>query len=208
MELLLVRHAQPVRVENSTGPADPELSETGRQQARLLATYLGDERLDAIVASPLRRAVQTAEPVAVQHGVAITVHDGLAEYDRESGEYIPIEQLRAEGLPGWQDVLTGNVHRAVGVDPYEFRAGVVDAVEDVIASHPGQTVVAVCHGGVINAYISHILHVEDPSGFFYPNYTSIHRVAAARGGQRTVLSINETAHLRGTGLRVGRLGDP
>jgi probable phosphoglycerate mutase len=208
MELLLVRHAQPVRVQDSAGPADPELSETGREQARMLAAYLADEHIDAIVASPLRRAVQTAEPLSAGHGVPITVHDGLAEYDRQSGEYIPIEQLRAEGLPGWQDVLTGNVHRAVGVDPYEFRAGVVEAVEDVIASHPRQTVAAVCHGGVINAYISHILRVEDPTGFFYPNYTSIHRIAAARGGQRTVLAINETAHLRGTGLRVGRFGDP
>ena len=70
------------------------------------------------------------------------------------------------------------------------------------------TVAAVCHGGVINAYITHILNIEDPSGFFYPNYTSIHRVAAARGGERTVLSLNETAHLRGRGFRVGRFGDP
>jgi probable phosphoglycerate mutase len=208
MELVLIRHAQPVRVQDSTGPADPELSETGREQARMLAAYLADERIDAIVASPLRRAVQTAEPVAAAHGIPVTVHDGLAEYDRESAEYIPIEQLRAEGLPGWEDVLTGNVHRAAGIDPYEFRTGVVDAVEEVVASHIGQTVAAVCHGGVINAYISHVLHVEDPSGFFYPNYTSIHRVAAARSGQRTVLSLNETAHLRSPGLRVGRFGEP
>ena len=207
MELLLVRHAQPVRVEGSTGPADPELSDTGREQARLLAAFLADERIDAIVTSPLRRAAQTAAPLAAAHGLAVTVHDGLAEYDRESAEYIPIEQLRAEGLPGWQDVLTGNVHRAAGIDPHEFRAAVVEAVEDVVATHSGLTVAAVCHGGVINAYISHVLHIDDPTGFFYPNYTSVHRLAAARSGQRTVLSLNEIAHLRGTGLRVGRFGD-
>ncbi len=208
MELLLIRHAQPLRVQDADGPADPELSEKGHEQARLLAEYLVDESIDAIAASPLRRARQTAEPLAAAKGVVVTVHDGIAEYDRESGEYIPIEDLRAEGLPGWQDVLTGNVHRAAGVDPFEFRAGVVTAIEDIIESHTGQTVAVVCHGGVINAYISHILNIEDPSGFFYPNYTSIHRLAAARSGQRTVLSLNETAHLRGTGLRVGRFGDP
>jgi probable phosphoglycerate mutase len=64
----------------------------------------------------------------------------------------------------------------------------------------------VCHGGVINAYLTHILGIEDPSGFFYPNYTSIHRVAAARSGERSVLTINETAHLRGTGLPIGLFG--
>jgi probable phosphoglycerate mutase len=208
MELVLIRHAQPRRVEVTDGPADPELSDLGHEQARLLADYLEGERIDVVIASPLRRARQTAAPVAEGHGLTVQVHDGIAEYDKESGEYIPVEQLRAEGLPGWQDVLTGNVHRAAGVDPSEFRDEIVAAVEEIVDAHPGQNVAAVCHGGVINAYLSHILHIEDPTGFFYPNYTSIHRVAAARGGQRTVLSLNETAHLRATGLRVGRFGHP
>ena len=39
--------------------------------------------------------------------------------------------------------------------------------------------------------------------FFYPNYTSIHRVAAARSGERSVVTINETSHLRNTGLPMG-----
>jgi len=208
MELLLIRHAQPVRVQDAEGPADPELSENGHDQARMLAEYLAEETIDAVVASPLRRARQTAAPLVVDRGIDVVVHDGIAEYDRDSGEYIPIEVLRAEGLPGWQDVLAGNAHRAAGVDPIEFRDGVVAAIEDIIAAHAGEIVAAVCHGGVINAYLTHILHIEDASGFFYPNYTSIHRLAAGRAGQRTVLSLNETAHLRGTGLRVGHFGDP
>jgi probable phosphoglycerate mutase len=40
-------------------------------------------------------------------------------------------------------------------------------------------------------------------GFFYPNYTSIHRVAASRSGVRSIVTVNETAHLRGTGLPIG-----
>ena len=51
-----------------------------------------------------------------------------------------------------------------------------------------------------------MLGIDDPSGFFYPNYTSIHRVAAARSGERSVLSLNETCHLRGTGLPIGLFG--
>ena len=206
MELLFVRHALPLRVEGFEGPADPELSEAGQHQARYLAEYLAFERVHAIYASPLRRAVQTAEPVAAKQSIEVTISEGIAEYDREASEYIPIEQLKAEGLPGWQDVLKGEVHSAVGVDPVEFRAGVVEAVEQIINAHPGEKVAAVCHGGVINAYMTHILGIPDPSGFFYPNYTSIHRVAAARSGERSVLSLNETCHLRGTGLPVGLFG--
>jgi probable phosphoglycerate mutase len=206
MELLLVRHALPIRVEDVEGPADPELSEAGHHQARHLADYLAFERVHAIYASPLRRAMQTAAPVAERQGVDVLVAEGIAEYDREASEYIPVEQMKAEGHPGWQDILLGGVHQSMGIDPYEFRKSVVGAVERIVADHPGEKAAAVCHGGVINAYLTHILGIEDPSGFFYPNYTSIHRVAAARSGERSVLTINETAHLRGTGLPIGLFG--
>ena len=79
-------------------------------------------------------------------------------------------------------------------------------MEKLIERFPGKRIVAVCHGGVINGYMTHILGIPDPSGFFYPNYTSIHRVAAARSGERSVLSLNETCHLRGTGLPIGLFG--
>jgi 2,3-bisphosphoglycerate-dependent phosphoglycerate mutase len=206
MELLFVRHALPQRVEGFAGPADPELSQSGHDQAQRLAEYLAFERIHAVYASPLRRAIQTAEPVAARQGIEVTTTDGIAEYDREAAEYIPIEEMKAEGLTGWQDVLAGDAQRTAGVDPHEFRTGVVGAVEAIIAAHPGEKVAAVCHGGVINAYLSHILGIADPSGFFYPNYTSIHRIAAARTGERSLLSLNETCHLRGSGLPIGLFG--
>jgi hypothetical protein len=61
----------------------------------------------------------------------------------------------------------------------------------------------VCHGGVINAYLAHVLGLGARRGFFYPNYTSVHRVAAARSGERSIVTVNETPHLRGTGLPMG-----
>jgi len=204
--LLLVRHGLPVRRELEVGSADPELSEAGHAQARRLAEYLSSEPLDAVYASPLRRAHQTALAVAERQGIEVVLADGLAEYDRDASEYIPVEQMKAEGHQGWQDILQGGVHQSMGIDPYEFRAGAVTAIEQIVTDHPGQKAAAVCHGGVINAYLTHILGIEDPSGFFYPNYTSIHRVAAARSGERSVLTINETAHLRGTGLPIGLFG--
>ena len=206
MELLLIRHALPVRVEEGEGPADPELSEVGHEQARRLSEYLGQERIDVVYASPLWRAHQTALPVAEQQGVDVLVADGIAEYDRNASEYIPVEQMKAEGHQGWEDILAGAVHESMGIDPYEFRANVVVAVEQIIADHPGQKAAAVCHGGVINAYLTHILGIERAGGFFYPNYTSIHRIAAARSGERSVLTVNETCHLRGSGLPIGLFG--
>ena len=99
MELLLVRHALPLRRELVEGPADPELSPDGHAQADHLARYLSTEHLDAIYASPLRRAWQTAGPIAARHGIAVLTCEGIAEFDRYAGEYIPAEELRAENHP-------------------------------------------------------------------------------------------------------------
>ncbi len=202
MELLLIRHGLPERRELESGVADPELSEAGHAQAQHLANYLGDEQLDAIYASPLRRAYQTAQPLAKALGQSISVVDDIAEWDRHSNEYVPVEELRAANDPRWQAMLRGEwtVHEE---SPADFRARVVAAVEALIVAHSGHRIAVVCHGGVINGYLGHILGLENPQGFFYPNYTSIHRVAAARSGERSIVTVNETSHLRRTGLPMG-----
>ena len=202
MELLLIRHGLPERRELESGVADPELSEAGHAQAQHLADYLGHEQLDAIYASPLRRAYQTAQPLAKALGQSISVVDDIAEWDRHSNEYVPVEELRAANDPRWQAMLRGEwtVHEE---SPTDFRARVVAAVEALIVAHSGHRIAVVCHGGVINGYLGHILGLENPQGFFYPNYTSIHRVAAARSGERSIVTVNETSHLRRTGLPMG-----
>lgn len=203
MELLLIRHALPVRRELDQGIADPQLSPEGLAQAEHLAQYLSTEKIHAVYASPLRRAQQTAAPLAANQGVSIVTEDDVAEWDRNSNEYVPVEELKAANDPRWQAMLRGewNVHEE---SPDEFNGRCVDAVERLIAQHSGQTIAIVCHGGVINAYLVHILGLTvNVQGFFYPNYTSIHRVAAARSGERSIVTINETSHLRNSGLPMG-----
>ncbi len=202
MELLLIRHALPVRRELADGVADPELSTDGHAQAEHLATYLSSEHLDAIYASPLRRAHQTASAVAAHRPLDVEVCDGVAEYDRLSPEYIPVEELKAENDPRYHAVLGGEW---LGVDETadEFRERVVTSVEKLIDAPAGGRIAVVCHVGVINRYLCHVLGLQSPRGFFYPNYTSINRIAAARGGPRSIVTINETSHLRGTGLPIG-----
>lgn len=202
VELLLVRHALPVRRRLDEGAADPELSEAGHAQARHLADYLaGEPPLDAVYASPLRRAQQTAAPVADRLGLAVGVVEAVAEWDRDSNEYVPIEELKAAGDPRWQAIARGE-WTAQDESAEQFTARVVDGIEELIARHRGQRIAIVCHGGVINTFLAHVLGIATRS-FFYPNYTSIHRVAAASSGERSLVTVNETAHLRGTGLPIG-----
>ena len=202
MEVLLIRHAIPIRRELESGIADPELANDGLKQAELMAQYLASEKLHAIYASPMQRAQQTAQPLASVHGLAITTVDGVAEYDKNSNQYVPVEELKAKNDPRWQEMLRGEWTSTDETED-EFIKRIVDSVEEIIANHASQRVAIVCHGGVINAYICHVLGLANQRGFFYPNYTSIHRIAAAGSGERSIVTLNETSHLRGSGLPIG-----
>lgn len=202
MEVILIRHAIPVRRELESGVADPELSDQGRHQARLLADYLAEERIDAIYASPMRRAIETASPIAEILDLPVISVDGVAEFDRHSEWYVPVEELKAANDPRWRDLVSGQ-WTAVHETEEEFIHRIVTSIEEIVERHSSQRVLVVCHGGVINAYVASILGLANKRGFFYPNYTSIHRIAAARSGERSVVTLNETSHLRGSGLPIG-----
>lgn len=195
MELILVRHGLPVRREVVKGPADPELSVEGHDQSARLANYLATESIDAVYSSPMKRAFQTAEPLSAKTSLPISIVDDVAEYDRLSNEYIPIEELRAANDERWLKLVAGGWQS--DSDTLEsFRHRVVSSLEQLIRQHASQRIVVTCHGGVINQYIAHILGIATERGFFYPQYTSIHRVVAAQNGLRSIASLNEIAHLR------------
>ena len=188
MELILIRHGRP---ERSEATADPHLSPLGHDQAARVARWLEGDPIDAVWSSTMLRAVQTAEPFAAQAGHAIRRHGGIVEFDQASGTYIPTEELKRENFAMWQAMATG----AHGVDMGAFQARVVAAMEEIVAAHAGHRVAVFCHGGVINVWAAHVLGMA-PRVFFEADYTSINRFMCARGGQRSVLSLNERAHLR------------
>jgi probable phosphoglycerate mutase len=194
VEILLIRHALPRRVENADGrPADPPLSDEGREQARRLAAWLASDPLDAIYASPLRRAAETAAPLAAAKGIEVVTAEGIAEYDAASPVYVPLEELKAADPAAWRAAVQGGLY--AGIDIEAFARTVVASVEEIVAAHPGGRVAVVCHGGVVNAWAAHVLGIPRPL-FFEPTYTSVSRFVAARSGERSIVSLGETAHLR------------
>ena len=95
MQLFLIRHGLPVRRETDDGSAaDPPLSARGRAQAQALGRWLAGERIDALYMSPLLRARETAEPLALVHGIEARVEAGVTEFDAASDEYVPLEELK------------------------------------------------------------------------------------------------------------------
>ena len=196
MELILVRHALPVRVDVAPdgGAADPGLAERGFAQAARVVAALAGDRIDAVFSSPSRRALETAAPVVEALGLPLQLEAGIAEFDSDDPSYVPVEELKAAGDPRWKRLVRGELYTA-NVDPVAFRTRVVEGVERVAAAHPGGTAVLFTHSGAINAYAGHVLG-QERSIWFGPAYCSITRIAAARDGRRGVISLNETGHVR------------
>jgi len=197
MDLLLIRHAEPVRIgpgEGGGGPVDPPLTERGREEAERLAAWLALEPLDAVISSPLRRARETAQPLAHAYGLEVEVHDGLVEYDARADHYIPAEELKRTGDERWHAMLEGRWEEFGGEPPERFRARIVPTIDELIQRFAGARVAVVCHGGVINVYLAAMLGL-DRHLWFEPGYTSISRVIASRSGPRSLATLNETSHL-------------
>ena len=82
MQVLLVRHALPLRSEHGQG-SDPDLSEEGVAQIARLPEALARFPISRVISSPQRRAVQTAEPVAAARELSVEIDERFAEYDRD-----------------------------------------------------------------------------------------------------------------------------
>jgi broad specificity phosphatase PhoE len=195
MELILVRHALPERVENVEGVADPGLQPLGWEQARRLADWLGREHIDHIAVSPKRRAIETATPLAERLGMTPEVVPGFSEIDRSSNTYIPVEEMKRENNAHWQAIMKGDWASVGYHDPAEFHREVVAARDELLERFGDHRVVVVAHGGTINAIVSSYLGFESPRFVFDFGYTSITRAGKGYTDRIIVRSLNEMAHL-------------
>jgi probable phosphoglycerate mutase len=192
MQVLLVRHALPLRSEHGQG-SDPNLSDEGIAQIARLPEALARFSITRVVSSPQRRATQTAEPVAAARGLPLEIDDRFAEYDRDLAAYIPVEQIRAENPKEWARLVQGHLPSAVDEDA--FRARVLAAVADLVsAGDPEDTVAVFSHGGVINLLLHEILGTARILSF-QVDYASVTRLLYSRSGQAMVASVNTTEHV-------------
>ncbi|KWX22720.1 phosphoglycerate kinase [Mycolicibacterium wolinskyi] len=192
MQLLLVRHALPLRSEPGQG-SDPVLSEVGAEQAGRLPAALARFPISRVVSSPQRRAIQTADPVAAALGLSVEIDDRLAEYDRDMSHYVPIEDIAKENPEELARLVNG--HLPSGVDEGAFKARINAAVADLVAAGDHDDTVAVfSHGGVINVLLHEILGTERLLSF-HVDYASVTRLLSSRSGKLAVASVNGTEHV-------------
>lgn len=200
--ITFVRHGQQDVPRVDFTPAlwtDPPLSERGRRQAKAVGDALSVEPIDAVLCSHLARAAQTAAAVAEPHGLETVVYPELREVEtyRDVPDGVKLEDVLPPVM--WHGVQQ-RFERELrwDVSPFsessaEFRARVVTTVEGIFALHPGRHLAIVCHGGVINAYLGHILGLEVDM-FFRPAHASVSRVLIG-DGRRVIHTLNELHHL-------------
>jgi probable phosphoglycerate mutase len=189
--VLLVRHGLP----GGHMVVDPGLGEVGIRQARRLANWLSWDPPAAVVSSPYRRAAQTAEIVAEGIGLTVRHNRDLREWSSGLPHYVQPEKIAdtdrgiafAEGR--FDDFVPPH-------DTQRLRNRMIGVLTEIGRDWPGQTVVAVSHGGAINNVLAHI--IGGPSVFFVnPGYTSISQIDVMPSGRLVLVSVNETGHLVG-----------
>jgi probable phosphoglycerate mutase len=151
--VLLLRHGQSTwnAMGRWQGQADPPLSPLGEAQARAAAEVL--EPFDAVVASDLRRARRTAEIIAeASGGGPVEIEEGLREADVGPWSGLTRDEIE-QRWPGW---LAAGRRPPEAERPAEIAARVVAALEHVHAAHPGASVLAVTHSGVVRYLEGHL----------------------------------------------------
>ena len=189
MQLLLVRHALPLRSEAGRG-SNPDLSAEGIEQARRLPDALKRFPISRLVSSSQRRAIQTGEPVSAALGLPIDVDERLCEYDVDLAHYTPIEEASKEDL---QRLMDG--HLPGGVDEAAFIDRVMAGIGDVVAAaEHDETVAVFTHGGVINAVVHQTM--ETPKLLCAQvDYAGVTRLLFSRRTGLGVAGINSIEHV-------------
>ena len=205
MKLILVRHGQTLwnREKRAQGVSDIALSNRGRAQADSLARSLRDERIDAIVSSPLKRALQTAEAINRFHHLPIEPEEDLMELNMGDFEGIVFREMmknHGDFLKRWAED-PASVVMPGGESLTELQERAWSAVERIIVK-PGTTLLAAHNFTIMTILckikelnLSHLrkVHVDVASKTF----------VEFKNGRGNVVLFNDIGHLAGCENVIG-----
>jgi probable phosphoglycerate mutase len=192
---LLVRHGQ----TPTTGKVLPgrapglHLADAGRAQAQLAAERITAlNRVDAVYASPLERARETAAPIGAARGLKVVVDKGLLECD--FGEWTGAELKKLMKLPEWSSVQRSpSTFRFPGGESFlEMQGRMLGTIDRLRAAHDGGVVVCVSHADTIKAAVAHAMGTHiDLFQRIVISPCSVTAIAYSAGGP-VVLTVNST----------------
>ena len=198
--LIAIRHGEtPWNVDaRIQGQRDIGLNDNGRWQARRVGEALAGEAITAIYSSDLERAHATAAHVADKVGVAVIPHRGLRERSFGMFEGKTFDEIHAnwpEHAQNWRKRIPEWQPPEGGESLLELRARVTRTLQELAERHPGEQIVVVAHGGVLDALyrVATGQEVNSPRTWELPN-GAINRLLWTHQGF-TLVGWSDTSHL-------------
>ena len=201
--LVLIRHGETEwnRQGRYQGHADSPLTDRGRAQARALAGALAGESFGAFYSSDLGRAVKTASIIAdrvgrrfltdrrlrEQHYGLMQGHGERRARELDPGFFESLENGNAEYAPRGGESRRQRHERAIGV------------LEEIAARHPGETILVVTHGGIVDSLFRETLGIPPESPRRYSLYNAALNRFARSGDLWSLLLWGDVSHLSSAG---------
>lgn len=198
--IIAVRHGETswnvdARIQGQT---DIGLNDTGRWQAQQVGKALAGEPISAVYSSDLERAHETAQSIAQVAGIPVIPHEGLRERSFgmfEGKTFDEIHQTWPDQAQNWRKRIPEWQPPEGGESLLELRARVTRTLEELACRHPGQQIVVVAHGGVLDALyrVATGQAVNSPRTWELPN-GAINRLLWSPQGF-TLVGWSDTNHL-------------
>jgi broad specificity phosphatase PhoE/ribonuclease HI len=202
--MILLRHGETgMSVEKRfSGPTTEPLTPRGEAMARAAAARLSTRTtspIEAIVCSPVARALATARPISAALGLDVVVDEGLREVDFGDWDGYTFAEVQVK----WPAELNAWLSDADLAPPHgESMAAcgrrVRQARDRILAAHPGRTVLVVSHVTPIKTLVRLALEAPVAAMFrMHLDLAAISEIAWYADGPASLRSYNETFHLEG-----------
>ena len=162
--LYVARHGQTVwNAKNKVcGVTDVELTEKGKEQARILAYEVREKEIDLILSSPLKRAVETSMIISEICEIPFETDNRLIEQnygvfegtDRKNENFLNYKKCFANRYPGGESMMQV-AHR------------VYDLINEMKSKYNNKNILIISHGGVCRIIHTYFYDMTNDEFFYY-----------------------------------------
>lgn len=198
--MIFIRHgfSEANRLGYLNGQADAPLTDLGRRQAQNTADYLKDYPIDAVYASDLERAVETARAIAAPHGMEVRTDPALRELNIGEWEGKRMSEVERDDPEEYFRYLhdTGRFHPKGGESALECANRLYAAVDRIAETNRGKCVAVVTHGFALRMLACRWKGIppEDVARCPYPNNASVSVIEYGDDGAIRVLLDDYDGH--------------
>ena len=198
-QLILVRHGQTEWNAGGRyqGQSDVALSELGRRQASLLAKRFPSQHLDAIYASDLVRARETAECVGKTFGVSVQPEKAFRELSFGDWEGLTYQEISSRWPEEAGKLFTAPDELSIpnGETFQELQKRALEKIAEICETHNNQTVGIFAHGAINKTILAGLMHIPLHYLWSLRQDNTAVNILRLEDGYVTVELLNSTAHL-------------